>query len=549
MPNALAFIALFGWPIVVFVLFRRLSRPHAIVWSVLGGYLLLPTGTGVDLPLLPRMDKILLPSLIAALLCMLGLGASRALRRRPPPRRRLERAPQPPEETAVEAEPFVPNGWLPPSLIGKALIIAFIFTPFASVFTNETPLTYGPTFIKALELYDGFSFALTQAVVILPFLLGHRYLGGEDGQRAVLFGFVIGAVAYSAPMLAEIRFSPQLHTWVYGYFPHSFEQQVRGGGYRPVVFLKHGLAVAIFVAMALIAAAALWREASGALRTRLAMATAWFAILLVLCKSLGALVLGLPLAIAARVVNRRLALTGAALIAGAVLAYPMLRGADIVPTSALLSAANSVNEERADSLQTRLTNEDQLLARANLKPTFGWGGWGRSRVYDPVTGKDLTVADGRWIIVIGSGGWIGYLGEYGLLFLPVLALAAGYRRMRPSTATVGLAVMLAANVVDLIPNSSLTPVTWLLAGALFGRLSRERRQAGRRTARRTERRVDRRGGAGAPRRPDAGGVSVGGGGVGVGGRATGLRPTAAGESATLGRAAPRWTRNRPEANR
>ena len=38
-----------------------------------------------------------------------------------------------------------------------------------------------------------------------------------------------------------------------------------------------------------------------------------------------------------------------------------------------------------------------------------------------------------------------------------------------------LAVILAANVMDLVPNSSNTPLTWLLAGTLWGRLELERR--------------------------------------------------------------------------
>ena len=40
--------------------------------------------------------------------------------------------------------------------------------------------------------------------------------------------------------------------------------------------------------------------------------------------------------------------------------------------------------------------------------------------------------------------------------------------------TVGLAMALTANLVDLIPNSGLSPVTWLLAGALCGRLEHQK---------------------------------------------------------------------------
>lgn len=59
-------------------------------------------------------------------------------------------------------------------------------------------------------------------------------------------------------MLYEVRLSPQLHRIFYGYFPHSFAQQVRGGGFRPVVFLQHGLWVAFFAMMMTVVTFALW---------------------------------------------------------------------------------------------------------------------------------------------------------------------------------------------------------------------------------------------------------------------------------------------------
>src|SRR5437764_1120755 len=46
---------------------------------------------------------------------------------------------------------------------------------------------------------------------------------------------------------------------------------------------------------------------------------------------------------------------------------------------------------------------------------FGWGGWGRSRIFDQWTGKDISVTDGGWIIYFGVYGWFGYLCFFGLL--------------------------------------------------------------------------------------------------------------------------------------
>ena len=70
---------------------------------------------------------------------------------------------------------------------------------------------------------------------------------------------VVAGLAYSVPMLIEVRLSPQINIWVYGFFQHNFDQMMRYGGFRPIVFLPHGLWVAFFALMALVAAVGLWR--------------------------------------------------------------------------------------------------------------------------------------------------------------------------------------------------------------------------------------------------------------------------------------------------
>ena len=46
---------------------------------------------------------------------------------------------------------------------------------------------------------------------------------------------------------------------VYGFFPHSWLQHVRGGGFRPIVFMNHGLVLGIFLSMAVVASAIMVR--------------------------------------------------------------------------------------------------------------------------------------------------------------------------------------------------------------------------------------------------------------------------------------------------
>jgi hypothetical protein len=162
-------------------------------------------------------------------------------------------------------------------------------------------------------------------------------------------------------------------------------------------------------------------------------------------------------------------------VAVVVLFYPVLRSAGYIPVDTVYEFTKERSEDRAQSLKFRLDNEDILLERANEKPVSGWGGWGRSRVYDKEESKELSVADGAWIIIIGQSGWLGYIVQFGLLTLPLLLLGFGSKhKLRLPLATSGLVVVLSINLIDLIPNGTLTPVTFLLSGALFGRYEHAR---------------------------------------------------------------------------
>jgi hypothetical protein len=137
----------------------------------------------------------------------------------------------------------------------------------------------------------------------------------------------------------------------------------------------------------------------------------------------------------------------------------------------IVELARSIDNERAESLAYRFDNEDILLLRAFERPLFGWGRYGRSRVYDPDTGRDISVTDGRWIIDIGQFGLIGFLTEFGLLSICVFRAASVYRLAQSEKDQLALATLgliLSINIFDLLPNSGLIPWTWLIAGALLG---------------------------------------------------------------------------------
>ncbi len=371
---------------------------------------------------------------------------------------------------AGREDPHILSGWLPRVTLINICLAGLLLGVVGTVFTNADPVQLGPVTIPGLRPYDAISLMLGAALSLLPFLLGRRFFGHPESHRILLRILVIAGAAYSLLALYEIRMSPQLNTMVYGYFQHKWNQHVRGDGFRPLVFLNHGLWLAIFLSSCILSAFVLSRTEGEKRRTTYLLAAGWLLATLVLSKSLGALAITLLLIPVVLLLGTRLQLTVAALIAGMILFYPMLRGAGLVPVDRISSIAYSIDAGRGASLEYRLFNEDQLLEKAQQKPIFGWGSWGRNRIYDEETGHDESTTDGRWIIQVGMFGWVGYLGQFGALCIGIILLWWRSKSYEVTLATAGLAVVLAGNLIDLIPNAGLTPVTWLMAGALVGRI-------------------------------------------------------------------------------
>ena len=161
-------------------------------------------------------------------------------------------------------------------------------------------------------------------------------------------------LAYSVPMLIEVVMSPQMNVWVYGFFQHDFWQTVRYGGYRPVVFLPHGLWVAFFAFMALAAAVTLFRHVGPEARPKALVVMLYLAAMLVLCRSAGPLVYALGMVPLILLVPVRLQLVIAAGLAVLVVTYPVLRGAHLVPIDQILAFADTLSPDRAYSLRFRI---------------------------------------------------------------------------------------------------------------------------------------------------------------------------------------------------
>lgn len=441
MPNALAYLVLALWPLVTIFMFRKWPLERALIWSLLGAYLFLPPPPAAfDFPLMPPLDKESLPSLTTFLIVLYYVHDKVSL--------------------------------MPASTLGKVLVAVFVLSPILTVLTNGQAVVWGTVWIKPLGLKDIMALTILQAIILLPFLMARQVLSKPEAQRELLMALFVGGLIYSLPMLAEVRLSPQFNLKLYGYFQHNWLQMVRDGGFRPIVFMYHGLWVAFFAMQVFVAALILARsEAEPRRKLMFAAAAVYLLAVLVLCKSLGALLFAAMLAPLVLFTGRRVQLSVAAVLAVLAISYPLSRGAGLVPIDTIVDLAARVSPDRAHSIQFRFDNEAVLLDRAAEKPWFGWGSWGRNHVYNEVSGAIETVTDGLWIIAIGVFGWVGFLAQFVLISLPILLLwrESFKRHIVPLSPYVGpLALLLGVNIADMIPNATLTPITWFLCGALLG---------------------------------------------------------------------------------
>lgn len=437
MGNVIAHAALLVWPLVALILYLTLPAGRATIWTILGGYLLLPVLTVFDFPGVPPFNKDSVPALCALLLApiMARRGEFR---------------------------------W-PSSPLVNLLMAVYVLMPFVTGLGNTASISVGSVVLPGMGIKESMRAAFENLLQVGPFILGAALLGNERGHRDLLMAFMLAALAYSIPMLIEIRLSPILQRLVYGVMQSGyFQQQMRYGGFRSIVFLGHGLLVSTFCAMALIAAIGLWRMRVRLFGVSAGLIALYLAVILLLNKSIGAIILAAILAPLVYLMRPRRLFGLGLLLAGMIVLYPALRGADLIPVNRVTHLIEKVSDERAQSWSFRLKNEDMLLKRAQEKPLFGWGIYGRNRVLmltEWGETKDVSPTDGTWVILVGMYGWIGYIACFGLLTYPFWR---GFRLRSKAIpiASATLLMMHLLNLLDLIPNSSLRPITWIIAGAL-----------------------------------------------------------------------------------
>jgi hypothetical protein len=441
MAKLLANAALLFWPFVSVLFFKYRPAPIAITLTILCGLLLLPAELSIKVPMIPAIDKNSMPTIGAVLGCLVvGYTKKKANHAR--------------------------AGFG----VAEALAFAYVVSPLFTSALNNDSIVEGSTVIPGVDSYDGISAVLSRLIGFLPFLLGRHFFRRTSDIVDVLKFLVIAASFYSLPMLFEIRMSPQLSNWIYGYFPSSFSTESRYGGFRPVVFFENGLALSFFLMTAVLASFALWRAGVKIAKLPAPALSGYLVVVLLLCKSMGAFVYVLVMGPIIAWARPRFCVTAALILVGSAIIYPLLRAEGIFPDKLLVNIASEVNEERAGSLQTRFEQEQQLLDRSSERPIFGWGRFGRSRVYDQY-GKDISLTDGLWIITLGQFGIVGFVALFGVLSLPVFRAASSLKFAGSGKERFFLTILasiVALTVIEQLPNASLNAWDWLLAGSLLG---------------------------------------------------------------------------------
>jgi len=241
-----------------------------------------------------------------------------------------------------------------------------------------------PSVANGHGLYDGLSQLVNFLIVwALPYFLARCYFTKPEHLREVAVALVACGLVYLPLCLFEIRFSPSLHLWIYGRYPCPFFDMVRLGGYRPVVFMQHGLMLAFFMCSAAFVAGWLWwfRKPANIKRIGLvpiAWATGSLIPMAILTRSAGALMIFAGL-------------TGLVVLAQAgkwkwVLLLPVVlmpfyigtRTAEITDGRFMVDITNSLfsrEHGREGSLTARLDQEDREIVRIREKPLTGWSNW------------------------------------------------------------------------------------------------------------------------------------------------------------------------------
>jgi hypothetical protein len=436
MKHQFATLVVLGWIPFGILLFTMLRPRTAVLTAYLGAWLFLPLKAGLPIRMLPDIDKVTAASLAV---------------------------------------------WLGVMLFDPQRLFSFRFKWFdiPMVWYCLTPAM--SSMANGLGYWDAMSVVLDQFVVFgIPYYIGRVYFNDWDGIRALAIAIFVGGVIYIPFCLLEIRLSPQLHRTLYGYHQHAFEQTKRMGGYRPMVFMQHGLAVGFWMTAATLVG--IWLLVSGAMKKLcgipLMVIVPVLFVTTILCKSSAGIIflmMGISALFAIKWTKTALPLYCLILIAPM---YMGLRASGIVTGEwGIEKVRETMGDERAHSIWTRINAENLLSEKAMESPAFGHGRWNPKNprkppwmVYDEETGKNKVIVDGMWILTMAINGLSGVVAMTLTILLPAMTLRF---RVPPkwwlhpmASPASACAVMLTLHMADNLLNAMINPMFICAIGGL-----------------------------------------------------------------------------------
>ncbi|MGD0389653.1 MAG: O-antigen ligase domain-containing protein [Tepidisphaeraceae bacterium] len=425
--NAFASLALFGYIPFAFLMFAILPARKAVIYDFLVAWLFLPMS---HLPLhgftdFNKMSAACVGTLLGACLFDLDTVLSFRLKIRDIP------------------------------------MLVWCVCPFVSSYFNGH------------STYDGISAVVYQTTSWgLPYFIGRVYFNDLKGLRELAIGIVVGGLLYLPFVWFELRMSPQLHRIVYGYMQYEFAQATRYGGYRPMVFMQHGLAVAMWMVTTAMTAFWLWRCK---VVDKIMGIPMWLVCLLLVGTaawdhSVGAaalMAIGLTVLWLTEKTKSSIWIVILTLIPPT---WMVIRSTDYWNGRDMVHFIQQFDKRAAQSLAVRLSSERVLVDRALEQPIYGWTSW---HLYE---GREETqsrgVPDQMWIIAFGKFGLIGLISMTTALLMPVLVLAwripVRYWQHPGAAPAAALAMLLTLHMCDMLFNAMINPIFILCAGGVTG---------------------------------------------------------------------------------
>ncbi|MEO6711555.1 MAG: O-antigen ligase domain-containing protein, partial [Planctomycetota bacterium] len=318
-------VALYGWIPLVVIAFATLSPLRAVLLSYFAGWMFLPVASIEALGFFDYSKSTAIPlTVFISIVAFDGQSLSR-----------------------------LRMSWL------DLPIAVFCCVPLFTSLSN------------GLGWYDGVSASLYQSIIWgLPYLTGRLYFASPESAKELALAMLGAGVVYAPLCLWEIRMSPQLHATIYGFHQHEWVQTLRGGGFRPMVFMQHGLMVGLWMCAASVVGIALWM--SGELRRfwgiPMALLVPALIATTVWCKSFGAVGLLLVGGLCLWTMRTwRISLPMLALVCIPAV-YVSARVSGNWAGGEIVQSVARISEQRAASLEFRISAEERLRVRAAEKP-------------------------------------------------------------------------------------------------------------------------------------------------------------------------------------